>query len=114
MHHLISYSFTVFSVPTIPSSSPISKPPSPTSAPVPTPEPTLKPTSGFMCSDWTACVWDHYNAGRAVFSPNYTHYLAKGSLQDLGLTGYCGGAMGVTTPVTVKMTAADYYELGTC
>lgn len=109
--------------PSVPTSSPISLPPSPTPPPVPTLEPsypfptsdpTLKPTSGFSCTEWTACVWDHYNAGRAVFSSNYQHYLCKGSLQDLGLTGYCGGAVGVTGPVTVKLTAADFYEIGAC
>jgi hypothetical protein len=83
---------------------------------VPTSPPALspKPTTGVTCVEYTACVWDHYTAGRAVFSENYSHYACKGSLQDLGLTGYCGGAVGVTTPVTIKMTADNYYELGQC
>ncbi len=94
---------------TRPSAAPVVKP---TSPPV---DGTEKPTAGeFTCQDWTACVWDHYTAKRAVFSENYTHYACKGSLQDLGLTGYCGGAVGATDPVPVKMTAPDYYELGTC
>ena len=89
-----------------PSPQPVS---APTAPPAPTPvpaNPSPKPTS--------ACVWDHYTEGRAVFSQAYTHYACKGSLQDLGLTGYCGGAVNVNTPVTVKMTAEGYYEIGSC
>lgn len=82
--------------------------------PVPTLEPTLKPTSGFQCQEWSACVWDHYTAGRAIFSTNYQNYWAKGSNDDLGLTGYCGGAVGVNSPVAVKLTADGYYEKGNC
>ncbi len=71
-------------------------------------------TTGYACTEATACVWDHYNAGRAVFSANFLNYLAKGSNQDLGSTSYCGGAVGATTPITVKNTAANYYEKGAC
>jgi hypothetical protein len=109
-------------VPTGPSAVPTSAPtkePVPTEQPTPEPtdptlQPTEQPTSGFQCQEWTACVWDHYTGGRAVFSENYTHYACKGSLEDLGLTGYCGGAVGVTTPVTIHTTDVDYYELGGC
>lgn len=96
---------------TTPSAPPVTTPSSP-----PVTTPTAAPTekSQFVCEEWTACVWDHYTAKRAVFSENYTHYACKGSLQDLGLTGYCGGAVGVNTPVTVKVTSPDYYELGSC
>lgn len=68
----------------------------------------------FPCTEATACVWSHYLAGRAVFSPDYLHYWAKGSNQDLGLTGICGGAPGAYGPITVKNTAAGYYEKGSC
>lgn len=104
----------------VPTQGPVMAPtkaPSPTAvptAPVPTELPTAKPTSGFVCEEFTACVWDHYTSGRAVFSNNYTHYACKGSLEDLGLTGYCGGAVGVTTPVTIHTTDVNYYELGGC
>ena len=92
-------------------------PPVPTLAPVtaiPSVLPTLKPTSGFVCQEWSACVWDHYTAGRAVFSTNYQNYWAKGSNDDLGLTGYCGGAVGANSPIAVRMTANGYYEKGNC
>lgn len=102
----------------VPSAAPTpTGPPVPTLAPVtasPSLPPTLRPTSGFQCQEWSACVWDHYTAGRAVFSTNYQNYWAKGSNDDLGLTGYCGGAVGVNTPVAVRMTAEGYYEKGNC
>ncbi len=105
---------------TVPTAPPVVKPTLPPASPSPKPTyapsapPSQKPTSSFACQEWTACVWDHYTAKRAVFSENYTHYACKGSLQDLGLTGYCGGAVGNDNPVTVKMTADSYYELGHC
>ena len=115
---LLTVSCFVFnSVPKVPTLAPAPSPQpvvSPTQPPQPTFLPTAKPTSGFVCQAFTACVWDHYTAGRAVFSQSYTHYAAKGSLDDLGLTGYCGGAPGVTTPVTIHTTADNYYELGSC
>ena len=107
----------VRSQPAAPTAAPVPSPQpvlQPTQPPVPTESPSAKPTSGFVCEEWTACVWDHYTAKRAVFSENYTHYACKGSLQDLGLTGYCGGAVGDNNPVTVKMTAENYYEKGNC
>jgi hypothetical protein len=103
--------------PPTPSESPVVQPPTtatPTSAPVEA-APTFAPSeSSYPCQEWTTCVWTHYDAGRAVFSDSYTHYLAKGSLDDLGLTLYCSGEAGNNSPVTVKMTADDYYELGSC
>lgn len=59
-------------------------------------------------------MWDHYSAGRAVFSTNYLNYWAKGSNDDLGSTSYCGGAVGNTSPVPVRMVADKYYEKGNC
>lgn len=100
-----------------PSQSPVTLPPSPTLAPVPAVPsiaPSEAPTSGFQCQEWTACVWDHYTEGRAVFSDTFTHYVCKGSGDDLGLTGYCGGEVNNNNPVPVKMTSEGYYEKGNC
>jgi fibronectin type 3 domain-containing protein len=71
-------------------------------------------STGFPCTEATACVWDHFSAGRAVFSPNFLSYLAKGSNQDLGLTGFCGGAFGANAPITLKNSAPNFYEKGLC